>query len=172
MHYDHAGNRDLFPQARYHVQDKEMQYCTGRCMCHAPLRGAFDADDVSAMVHRLFAGRVQFHDGVDELATGLTLHHVGGHTMGLQIARVWTKRGWVVLASDASHLYANMEQSRPFPIVYNVADMLEGHRAAYKLASSPKHVIPGHDPLVLKRYPPAFKGVDDIVRVDVDPIAG
>ena len=64
MHYDHAGNRDLFPQARYHLQDKEMQYCTGRCMCHAPLRGAFDADDVSAMVHRLFAGRVQFHDGV------------------------------------------------------------------------------------------------------------
>lgn len=170
MHYDHAGNRDLFPQARYHLQDKEMQYCTGRCMCHLPLRAAFEADDVSAMVQRLFAGRVRFHDGVSELAPGLTLHHVGGHTMGLQIARVWTRRGWVVLASDASHLYANMEQGRPFPIVYNVADMLEGHRMAYKLASSPRHVIPGHDPLVLKRYPAAIKGVDAIVRVDADPL--
>ena len=39
MHYDHCGNVDLFPRARYHVQDKEMDYCTGRCMCHtaAPL---------------------------------------------------------------------------------------------------------------------------------------
>jgi len=27
MHYDHAGNRALFPTARYHVQDKEMAYC-------------------------------------------------------------------------------------------------------------------------------------------------
>ena len=33
MHYDHAGNRDLFPQARYHLQDREMKYCTGRCRC-------------------------------------------------------------------------------------------------------------------------------------------
>ena len=26
MHYDHAGNRALFPKARYHVQDKEMAW--------------------------------------------------------------------------------------------------------------------------------------------------
>jgi glyoxylase-like metal-dependent hydrolase (beta-lactamase superfamily II) len=32
MHYDHAGNHELFPHARYHVQDAEMAYCTGRCM--------------------------------------------------------------------------------------------------------------------------------------------
>ena len=38
MHYDHAGNHGLFPNARYHLQDREMAYCTGRCMCHAGLR--------------------------------------------------------------------------------------------------------------------------------------
>jgi glyoxylase-like metal-dependent hydrolase (beta-lactamase superfamily II) len=32
LHYDHAGNHDAFPGARYHVQDREMEYCTGRCM--------------------------------------------------------------------------------------------------------------------------------------------
>jgi glyoxylase-like metal-dependent hydrolase (beta-lactamase superfamily II) len=40
MHYDHAGNHDIFPiypNARYHVQDREMEYGTGRCMCHATL---------------------------------------------------------------------------------------------------------------------------------------
>ena len=32
MHYDHVGNYDLFPRARYHLQDCEMAYATGRCM--------------------------------------------------------------------------------------------------------------------------------------------
>ncbi|HYL19245.1 MAG TPA: N-acyl homoserine lactonase family protein, partial [Burkholderiales bacterium] len=108
MHYDHCGNVDLFPRARYHVQDKEMHYCTGRCMCHATMRYPFDAEDVVAMVRRLHEGHVCFHDGTDELAPGLTVHHIGGHTMGLQVVRAWTRRGWGVLASDASHLYANM----------------------------------------------------------------
>jgi glyoxylase-like metal-dependent hydrolase (beta-lactamase superfamily II) len=171
MHYDHAGNHTLFPNARYHLQEREMVFCTGPYMCHAAMRYPFEPDDVADMVRKVFAGRVQFHDGVDELAPGVTVHHVGGHTMGLQVVRVWTRRGWVVLASDASHLYANMEQGRPFPVVFNVGDMLEGHRHCHRLASSPNHVIPGHDPLVLKRYPaprPELQGW--IVRLDAEPL--
>ena len=170
MHYDHCGNHALFPNARYHLQDKEMAYTTGRCMCHAAMRGPFDVDDVTTMVRRVFEGRVQFHDGDSEIAPGITLHLVGGHTMGLQVVRVRTKRGWVVLASDASHFYANMEQGRPFPIVYNVPDMLAGHQRCYALASSRDHVIPGHDPLVLKRYPAAAPGLEGMIaRLDGDP---
>jgi glyoxylase-like metal-dependent hydrolase (beta-lactamase superfamily II) len=41
LHYDHAGNHDLFPNARYHIQDTEMAYVTGRCMCHNHLRMPF-----------------------------------------------------------------------------------------------------------------------------------
>ncbi len=171
LHYDHAGNNDLFPQARYHLQDREMQFSTGRCMCHAPLRHAYAVEDVTAMVRKVFEGRVQFHDGAAEVAPGLSLHHVGGHTMGLQVVRVWTRRGWMVLASDASHYYANMEESRPFPIVYNVADMLEGHRLVHRLASAPQNVIPGHDPLVLERYPAPRDDLEGIVaRLDADPL--
>ena len=171
MHYDHCGNHGLFPRARFHVQDKEMGYATGRCMCHAMLGYAFDVEDVVAMVRRVYSGRVAFHDGDETLAPGLSVHFVGGHTMGLQVVRVWTKRGWVVLASDASHFYANMEQARPFPIVYNVADMLAGHKKAYALAESPRHVIPGHDPLVLERYPAPHRDLLGIVaRLDVEPV--
>jgi len=170
MHYDHAGNHSMFPNARFHIQDREMAYCTGRCMCHATMRYPFDAEDVVAMVRRLHEGHVCFHDGTDELAPGLTVHHIGGHTMGLQVVRAWTRRGWVVLASDASHLYANMNEGRPFPVVYNVADMLEGHKTLFRLASSDNHVIPGHDPLVLKRYPAARPETEGwIVRVDAEP---
>jgi glyoxylase-like metal-dependent hydrolase (beta-lactamase superfamily II) len=167
MHYDHCGNHELFPVARYHIQDREMQFCTGRHMSHAFTRWPFDAEDIAAMIRRLFAGRVVFHDGDEDIAPGLSVHHVGGHTMGMQIVRVNTRRGILVLASDASHLYANMERGIPYPIAYNIAEVMEGYRRAYALASSREHVIPGHDPLVLERYPspsPELKGW--IVRLD------
>jgi glyoxylase-like metal-dependent hydrolase (beta-lactamase superfamily II) len=170
MHYDHAGNHDLFPNASYHIQDKEMAYCTGRCMCHRTLRSSFEPDDVAAMVRRLYAGRLRFHDGAAEIAPGLSVHLIGGHTVGLQSIRVMTRRGWVVLAADAVHLYANIEQERPFPVIYNLADMLEGYGTLRRLASSPAHIVPGHDPLVLARYPAAKPGLEGIaVRLDADP---
>ena len=172
MHFDHAGNAELFPGARYHVQDSEMEFCTGRCMCQPFLRHAYDADDVTAMVRRVFDGRVTFHDGDSEIAPGLTVHRVGGHSRGLQIVRVLTRRGWVVLGSDAAHFYANFEQNRPFPVVQNVVEMLEGYERMHRLASSRDHIVPGHDPLVLERYPAAYPGADGIVRLDLDPIAG
>jgi glyoxylase-like metal-dependent hydrolase (beta-lactamase superfamily II) len=171
MHYDHAGNNELFPNATYHIQDREMAYCTGPAMRHARLRQSFEENDVAAMIARLFGGRVAFHDGAEEIAPGLSVHFIGGHTVGLQCVRVATRRGFVVLASDATHLYAHIEQGRPFPTVYNVGDMLEGHRTVIKLASSAAHVIPGHDPLVMRRYPAARPGLEQIaVRLDADPL--
>jgi glyoxylase-like metal-dependent hydrolase (beta-lactamase superfamily II) len=169
MHYDHSGNHALFPKARYHLQDTEMAYCTGRCMCHRALRSPFEVGDVTAMIEKIFAGRVTFYDGTAELAPNLTVHKVGGHSKGLQVVRVLTRRGWVVLASDASHFYANFEQGRPFPVLESVTDTLEGYDSMRRLASSARHIVPGHDPLVTDRYPAALAGVRDIVRLDVEP---
>jgi glyoxylase-like metal-dependent hydrolase (beta-lactamase superfamily II) len=167
LHYDHVGNFDLFAQAMFHLQDLEMQYATGRYMTVGAIRHSYEPEDVVGMVRRVYAERVRFHDGEGEVAPGITLHHVGGHTMGLQVVRVATRRGWVVLASDASHYYANMEQGRPYPIIYNVGDMVDGWRRAHALAESPDHVIPGHDPLVLERYPaPGDKLKGIVARLD------
>ena len=172
MHYDHAGNDDLFANARYHLQDDEMQYASGRCMCHREINKAFEADDVARMVHRVFEGRVQFHDGDAALAPGISLHRIGGHTKGLQAVRVATERGSVVLASDASHFYAHMEQRRAFPILYNLAELLDGYDRLAELASSNRHVIPGHDPLVIDRYAAASAATEGwIARLDVEPEA-
>lgn len=170
MHYDHCGNYGLFPKAHYHLQDTEMAFCTGRCMCHAGLRVAFEEEDVVAMVRKVFAGRVTFHDGARELAPGLSVHLIGGHSKGLQVVRVWTRRGWVVLASDASHFYEHFEQGRAFTITHNLENVFEGYATLKRLASSPDAVIPGHDPLVLARYPAAAPGLEGIVaRLDADP---
>ena len=158
LHYDHCGNYDLFPQARYHLQDCEMAYATGRCMCHQALRAPFEVDDVVAMVRKVFAGRAAFTTAQDEIAPGITVHHIGGHSKGLQCVRVKTRRGYVVLAADATHLYAHIDGGRVFPITYNVEEVVEGYETLKRLATSPRHVVPGHDPLVLQRYPAAKPG--------------
>jgi len=170
MHYDHCGNGALFPNARFHVQDTEMEYVTGRCKCHHQINHAFEADDVSRMVHRVFGGQVQFHDGTDELAPGITVHKIGGHTKGLQCVRVATERGPVVLASDATHFYAHIDSRRVFRVLYNQGDMLEGYNTLERLAGGRERVIPGHDPLVLERYPAASASTAGwAVRVDLPP---
>jgi len=168
MHFDHAGRMDLFPQAAFHLQDSEMAYCTGRCMCHDILRAPFAVEDVVTAVRRVHDGRMRFHDGTAEIAPGITVHLVGGHTGGLQVVRVPTARGWVVIASDATHFWANIRTRNPFPLVVDVARMLEGFRLLESLADGPDHIIPGHDPLVLSRFP-AVPGQPDIVRLDLSP---
>ncbi len=70
-----------------------------------------------------------------------------------------TQRGWVVLASDATHYYEHFEQDRCFPTVYNVGDTLEGYARLRSLAAlSPKHIIPGHDPLVMQALSGGIEG--------------
>jgi glyoxylase-like metal-dependent hydrolase (beta-lactamase superfamily II) len=170
LHYDHCGNDGLFPNARYHLQEVEMAYATGRCMCHPVVRVPFEVEDVVAMVRRVYAGRVAFHDGAAEIVPGVTVHHIGGHSRGLQAVRVRTRRGYVVLASDVAHFYAHLDQRRPYPVIDSVPLMLEGFEAVERLASSRDHVVPGHDPIVSAIYPAARPGTERwAVRLDADP---
>jgi glyoxylase-like metal-dependent hydrolase (beta-lactamase superfamily II) len=170
MHYDHVGTFFDFPSASFHLQDEEMRFVTGRHMRHHRFAHSFEVEDVVGMVRMLFKGRVHFHNGMADLAPGISLHHIGGHTPGLQSVRVHTQRGWVVLASDAAHYYEHMEKGRVFTSMYNLGDALEGYDTLRGLAESPRHLIPGHDPLVMARYPAAGKGLEGIaVRLDVMP---
>jgi len=170
MHWDHAGTMDDFPNATFHIQDKEMQFVTGRCMCTYFFRRPFNLDDVQGLLKRVYEGKVKFHDGEGEVAPGVTCHLIGGHTMGVQAVRVKTKRGHVALASDSLHLYENMDKEAPFPTVYSVADMVAGYGKLKKLAETVNHVVPGHDPLVMDRYPaPDGRLAGRIARLDVMP---
>lgn len=169
MHYDHAGNLDLFPSARFHLQDTEMSFSTGRFMCHPVLSHAYDVEDVCCMVRRVYAGRVRFHDGDAELAPGISIHRIGGHSHGLMAVRVSTRRGHVVLASDCTHYLANLQRRDPFPALFNLGDMLEGYDRLMELAGGSEDlIVPGHDPLVMRMYPCAGN-LDDVVALHEAP---
>jgi glyoxylase-like metal-dependent hydrolase (beta-lactamase superfamily II) len=169
LHYDHAGNVNLLPKATIHIQESELQYATGRYMRYDTLRHPYAVDDVVDIVRGVYDKRVAFYNGDEEIVPGIQLVHVGGHTQGLQAVRVHTERGWIVLASDASHFYANITQESPFPIVHNVGDMLDGYHKLLRLCPTPDHLVPGHDPLVFERYPRVGKPAHEIVALHCYP---
>lgn len=165
LHYDHAGNIDAFSNAKIHIQEAEVNFATGRYMCFHSLRLFFSADDVVGIIRKLYNDKVQFHDGFSQIYPGIEVYKIGGHTAGLQVVRVWTRRGWIVLASDAMHYYQNYEQENPFPGILNVGQMLEGYQTIRKMVDSDSHIIPGHDPLVASNYP-CIKNHPSIFRLD------
>jgi glyoxylase-like metal-dependent hydrolase (beta-lactamase superfamily II) len=171
LHYDHAGNLDKLPAARFHIQADEVSYATGPCMCHPVMRHAYRVEDVVELVRKVYADRVVFHRGDATIAPGVDLLAIGGHTMGLQSVRVRTARGTVILASDASHYYDNILGGRPFPIVHDVARMLDGHRRLLAEAGDPSFLVPGHDPQVLERYPRLAGDAIGIARLHESPSA-
>jgi len=162
LHYDHAGGLAQFPGLRLHMQAAEMAYATGPCMCYEAMREPFSAGHVCEAVQRVYSGLVTFHDGDAEIAPGITVHRIGGHSQGLQSVRVSTAGGPVVLASDAAHYFENYETYKPFPIVSDIGDMMLGFDRLRKLAGPGGRIIPGHDPLVRARFPAVFEnsGVD------------
>lgn len=172
MHFDHAGTLGDFPKARFHLQEAEMAYATGKCMCDEAMQAPFTADHVCDMVRHIYSGRVQFHNGDGEIAPGVTVHHVPGHSKGLQCVRVMTEHGPVVVAADAAHYYENFEKRKPFFITIDVEATLRSYDRLTELAGGKmENVIPGHDPLVLKRYPALTPETQGIVhRLDLPRI--
>ena len=168
LHYDHSGTIDAFPNARLHIQADELDFVTSGK--NERTRGAFEVDDLAEVLRAMYAGRVRLCRGSAQPWPGLSLHLVGGHTPGSQIVRVNTKRGWVVLAADAIHFYENMDRGIPFHGAYDPDREIASFDTSKALADSPNHVIPGHDPEVVKRYPAASPALEGIaMRLDEPP---
>ena len=168
-HYDHVGNLDAFPQAMFHIQDREMLTVTGRDVTHPALK-MYGKRNTLALVGLNYDGRMRFHDGDGELAPGLSQILIGGHSRGQIALEVATRRGPVIVASDAVHLYDEMERVRPFRVFYDLKEMLEGYRTLGARMLSRDHLIPGHDPELVRRFPaagPEFEG--EVVRFDLEP---
>jgi glyoxylase-like metal-dependent hydrolase (beta-lactamase superfamily II) len=159
MHYDHVGNYDLFPNATFYLQDSEMAFYTGRHASLGAFRHSVEVDDVCALVRLNYERRLSFVDGSREIVPGVAVHHVGGHTAGMQIVTVAHARGQAVVASDASHYYRNVEERIPFNTLQDLPRMYGAFDRIRALAASPDLILPGHDPLVLERLTKVGDGI-------------
>ena len=169
-HFDHVGTMDDYPNAMFHIQDVEMVHVTGRDMTHPRFRAAYHPEDVKDLIDLVYADRMTFHEGDTTIAPGLEFILIGGHARGQAILRVHTQRGWVILASDAVHVFEEVDEGRPFAVFYDLFTMMEGYRRIDKLAGSRDLIVPGHDYRVTAAYPPAAPGLEgEIMRLDLPP---
>jgi glyoxylase-like metal-dependent hydrolase (beta-lactamase superfamily II) len=137
------------------LQEREMAFWTGRHAAVVGLPHVVVPADVTYLCQANFDARIQWVDGSRDLRPGISVHLVGGHTAGMQVVAVQTVAGTVVLASDSTHFYENIHSDRPYSIVESVPGALDAFQAVRDLASGPDLIIPGHDPTVLDRFPPA-----------------
>lgn len=172
LHFDHAGSIHKFEKARFHIQDAEMNFATGRCMCDHFVRRPFDIEDVVTLVRRTYQDRVVFHDGDQEVFPGISVHIMPGHSAGLQSVRVMTARGPVVLASDASHYWANILTMRPFNATVDVPATLATYKKLMALGDGKAdRVIPGHDPKVRQVFPAINVNGIELLSLHSEPLA-
>jgi hypothetical protein len=115
------------------------------------------------MVRLNTEGRVRFVNGDDEqIIPGITCYIGGKHTFQSQFVGVNSSAGTVVLASDNLYLYENLEKHIPIGTTLDAASNLRAQDRMNEIASSPRLIVPGHDPEVFNRFPQPGTGVAKI----------
>jgi hypothetical protein len=70
-----------------------------------------------------------------------------------------TVRGPVVLTSDASHFYRNVERRQPTQLITSLPEMLDAFETIQTLAGAARLIVAGHDPEVADRFKPVEPGI-------------
>lgn len=159
-HYDHIGNLGLFPRSRLLIAQREYDFWTGPLGRRRQFHYSIEDEEIAALVAADRAGRVHTFETSLELAPGVTLVELGGHTPGLSVVLVSTDEGTVLLASDAMHYYEELDADMPFAFVADLPAMYTGFDTITDLVSSGRvtHLVSGHDPGTLARFTPVTDG--------------
>jgi glyoxylase-like metal-dependent hydrolase (beta-lactamase superfamily II) len=159
LHYDHWAGHSLFPNAEFWIQRDEVAFWTGPFARYQAFQGSANVNALARLVTLNYASRVRIVEGDREVFPGIRVHRVGGHTAGLQIVTVQTAGGPVVLTSDASHFYRNVEKRQPVQIITSLPEMLTAFETIDALAGAQRLVVAGHDPEVADRFKTVEPGI-------------
>jgi glyoxylase-like metal-dependent hydrolase (beta-lactamase superfamily II) len=161
VHWDHLDGADLFPNAHVWIQRDEYRHYVGAD--GQPLDRAIDTVDADMLARLDRAGRVTLVDGdAREIIPGITVYTGGRHTFASEYVGVATGAGTVVLASDNAYLYANLATHTPIGATFSPGDTTMNRKALERMeriATSPRLIVPGHDPDVFIRFPSPGNGV-------------
>ncbi|MEO6798039.1 MAG: N-acyl homoserine lactonase family protein [Candidatus Dormibacter sp.] len=145
LHWDHAGNCEMFPEARVMAQQREVTY--GR----APgryFRKSF-LSPLSGWPHPPWElPNLDLINGEQEVRAGIRVIPVPGHTPGSQAILVDTDRGRYAIAGDAVFSYENLERDIPPGFHNDVDHAMESMEVLRQRAD---HVLPSHDYTIFKR---------------------
>jgi N-acyl homoserine lactone hydrolase len=146
LHWDHASNNHLFPNARFIAQRKEYDYLTAP---EPEIKAGYEPELVLRTEYKLV-------DGDTDIVPGISVVLAPGHSTGMQCVVVETGAGKYILGGDLITLFENWEAEPHIPngIFYDLNTMLESLEKIDRINGT---VLPGHDEEVFKRsiiYPP------------------
>jgi glyoxylase-like metal-dependent hydrolase (beta-lactamase superfamily II) len=160
LHYDHIGNVEAAGDAPVLVPATELAFWRSETARHAPFWAHTDPAGLEAVGAAEAAGRVRSFAGSTTLLDGITAFEVGGHSPGQIVLLVRTADRPVLLCSDAVHLYEELERRRPFAVADDLRRMYAGYDLVDALVAGLGAVaVPGHEPLVMDRFPEGRLGV-------------
>jgi len=144
LHFDHIGNNHLFPRAKFVVQRDELPQCIAPpafCMFYYP-EYSYKITEVR--------DRLLVIDGDVDIADGVRLVKIGGHTPGCMVVMVETGQGIVCLTSDVMYNYRNLELNWPMGSFWNLAELMRGYD---RLRREADLIIPEHDWQFAQQFP-------------------
>jgi glyoxylase-like metal-dependent hydrolase (beta-lactamase superfamily II) len=159
-HRDHIGGLPLFKKGTIWMQRNDYIYFVGDGWQKGADHRGFNQGDVLNIVQANLDGRVQFVDGDNiEIIPGIRVYIGSKHTFESQHLLVNTKNDKVLLASDDSWFYYNLDHELSIPLVFDTSAYVTQLKRMKTLVSNKDLIIPGHDPLVMTRFPKVAEGV-------------
>jgi glyoxylase-like metal-dependent hydrolase (beta-lactamase superfamily II) len=149
LHYDHASNVELFPNARY-VLSRRGWVQTLTCEYPQMVAHPVFPRDVIGYLAGEARDRVILADDDEEIVPGISVFYTGGHSLCGQAVTVETPQGTAVFTGDVAFLYGNVEQDHPVGLL---VDIEECYAAMARFRQEADILVPGHDPEILERYP-------------------
>lgn len=159
-HYDHIGNLHRFPAAEVVIARREYEFWTGPYAGRAQFAHSCEPSELELLAKIGAEGRLRLVEDAFDVAPGIELVVVGGHTPGQLVAQVAVDDGAVVLAADALHFYEELERDRPFFVVADLLEMYRGFDLLREMtADTGRRLVAGHDALVRQRFPARLSGL-------------
>jgi glyoxylase-like metal-dependent hydrolase (beta-lactamase superfamily II) len=177
-HYDHIGNLQHFPSAEIVIARREFEFWTGPYAGRLQFAHSTEPDELRWLAAVAAEGRMRLVEQTLDLAPGIELVVVGGHTPGQLVAQVAVPdgnggRGAVVLATDALHFYEEIERDRPCFVVADLLEMYRGFDTLREMCEDPgRLLVAGHDADVPGRFPDRVPGMPDELADLVVRVAG
>jgi len=134
-HYDHIGNLAEFPAAEVVMSQAEYDFWTGPVAARHQFAAFAKTAEIGHLRSLRDDGRLTLIRGTHSPAPGVELTEVGGHTFGQLVVLAEGMAGRVVLASDALHLYAELERDWPYHIVTDLPGMYRAYDLLGELAA-------------------------------------
>lgn len=152
FHFDHIGNVSAFPNARFTVQRRELEFWTGIYGRRPPQAFSSERAEIACLESALAEGRLDVVDGDAEVTDAISIRLVGGHCPGQVLTMV--DGGRIVLTSDAIHMYEEMERDMPYELFTDLVELYRTYAELRRLRDEGAVIVAGHDPLVMSRFTP------------------